>query len=61
MGIRDVPFFYINGEEYKGGVNTSAMSKVIDGFLKKKVAVKTSSKAAATDEPIYLKIFTEGV
>lgn len=47
MGIRDVPFFYINGEEYKGGVNTSAMSKVIDGFLKKKVAVKTSSKAAA--------------
>ena len=43
-GIRDVPFFYINGEAYKGPVNLNAFSKVIDLIAKTK---KTTAKAAA--------------
>ena len=43
-GIRDVPFFYINGEVYKGPVNVSAFSKVIDLIAKTK---KAPAKAAA--------------
>lgn len=47
-GIRDVPFFYINGEAYKGPVNVNAFSKVIDPLTKtmKKVGTKTPVKAA---------------
>lgn len=43
-GIRDVPFFYINGEVYKGPVNVNAFSKVIDLLAKTK---KAPAKAAA--------------
>jgi protein-disulfide isomerase len=43
-GIRDVPFFYINGEAYKGPVNLNAFSKVIDLIAKTK---KAPAKAAA--------------
>lgn len=43
-GIRDVPFFYINGEVYKGPVNVNAFSKVIDLIAKTK---KAPAKAAA--------------
>lgn len=43
-GIRDVPFFYINGEAYKGPVNLNAFSKVIDLIAKSK---KAPAKAAA--------------
>ncbi|MEJ8818861.1 DsbA family protein [Lacibacter sp. H407] len=43
-GIRDVPFFYINGEVYKGPVNVNAFSKVIDLLAKTK---KAPTKAAA--------------
>ena len=43
-GIRDVPFFYINGEVYKGPVNLNAFSKVIDLIAKAK---KAPAKAAA--------------
>jgi predicted DsbA family dithiol-disulfide isomerase len=48
MGIRDVPFFYINGEEYKGGTNVNAFSKVIDTLVKqKKAPVKAAAKKRA--------------
>jgi protein-disulfide isomerase len=43
-GIRDVPFFYINDEEYKGPVSLNGFSKVIDVLAKAK---KTPAKAAA--------------
>lgn len=42
-GIRDVPYFYINGEVYDGPVNVNAFSKVIDLLAKTK---KTPAKAA---------------
>ena len=43
-GIRDVPYFYINGEVYDGPVNVNAFSKVIDLLAKTK---KAPAKAAA--------------
>ncbi len=43
-GIRDVPYFYINGEVYDGPVNVNAFSKVIDLLAKSK---KAPAKAAA--------------
>jgi protein-disulfide isomerase len=47
-GIRDVPFFYINGEEYKGNINLSAFGKVIEPLLKtKKSAAKAAVKSRA--------------
>ncbi len=47
-GITDVPFFYINGEAYKGPVNVSAFSKVIDELTKqKKAPAKTAVKKRA--------------
>lgn len=49
MGIRDVPFFYINGEEYKGAVNVNAFSKIIDPLARptKKAPVKAVAKKRA--------------
>ncbi|MBY0479036.1 MAG: DsbA family protein [Chitinophagaceae bacterium] len=46
-GIKDVPFFYINGEVYSGPVNVNAFSKVIDVLAKKKPAAKTAVKKRA--------------
>ncbi|TWI80249.1 protein-disulfide isomerase [Lacibacter cauensis] len=47
-GIKDVPFFYINGEPYSGPVNLSAFSKVIEPLTKqKKAASKTAVKKRA--------------
>lgn len=47
-GITDVPFFYLNGEAYKGAVNVSAFSKVIDELAKpKKAAAKPAAKKRA--------------
>jgi protein-disulfide isomerase len=47
-GITDVPFFYINGEPYKGAVNLNAFSKVIDELAKpKKAAAKVTAKKRA--------------
>jgi protein-disulfide isomerase len=47
-GIRDVPVFYLNGEEYKGAVNVNAMSKAVDLLLKKqKPAPKVAQKRRA--------------
>jgi len=47
-GIRDVPFFYINGEVYNGPVNVNAFSKVIDLLASaKKPASKTAAKKRA--------------
>jgi protein-disulfide isomerase len=45
-GIKDVPFFYINGEAYKGPVSLNGFSKVIDPLTKpaKKVASKPAAK-----------------
>ncbi len=47
-GIKDVPFFYINGEVYKGAVNLAAFSKAIDEVLKSsKSTVKVAAKKRA--------------
>ncbi len=47
-GIKDVPFFYINGEVYKGAVNLPAFSKVFDEILKNsKGTVKVAAKKRA--------------
>ncbi|HLP35886.1 DsbA family protein [Lacibacter sp.] len=47
-GIRDVPFFYINGEVYNGPVNVNAFSKVIDLLASaKKPAAKAAAKKRA--------------
>jgi protein-disulfide isomerase len=47
-GITDVPFFYLNGEAYKGPVNVNAFSKVIDELAKpKKAAAKAPAKKRA--------------
>ena len=43
-GIKDVPFFYINGEVYKGAVNLAAFSKTIDEIIK---SSKSTAKVAA--------------
>ena len=47
-GIKDVPYFYINGEAYKGPVSLAGFSKVIDPLTKtmKKVGTKAPVKAA---------------
>lgn len=47
-GITDVPFFYLNGEAYKGPVNLNAFSKAIDELsTTKKPAAKTATKKRA--------------
>jgi protein-disulfide isomerase len=48
-GIKDVPFFYINGEAYKGPVSLNGFSKVIDPLAKpaKKAAAKPAAKKRA--------------
>jgi protein-disulfide isomerase len=47
-GIKDVPVFYINDEMYKGQVNLSAFSKLIDTLLKsKKPVTKPTAKKRA--------------
>lgn len=48
-GIRDVPYFYINGEAYKGPVSLNGFSKVIDPLTKpaKKAAAKPAAKKRA--------------
>jgi protein-disulfide isomerase len=47
-GITSVPYFYINGEQYKGGMNVNSFSKVIDEILKQaKKAAKTPAKKRA--------------
>lgn len=35
MGIKDVPVFYINNQEYKGAVSLPGFSKVIDELVKR--------------------------
>jgi len=37
-GVKDVPFFFLNEEVYKGSINVSAFSKVIDELAKAKKA-----------------------
>ncbi|HMO33182.1 MAG TPA: thioredoxin domain-containing protein [Lacibacter sp.] len=43
-GIRDVPVFYINGEQYKGAISVPGFSKIVDELTKK---TKPVAKAAA--------------
>jgi protein-disulfide isomerase len=45
-GIKDVPFFYINGEAYKGPVSLSGFSKVIDPLTKPAKKIATTKPAA---------------
>ncbi len=44
-GIKDVPFFYINGEEYKGAVSLNGFSKVIDELSKKSKSTSVKKRA----------------
>lgn len=44
-GVKDVPFFFINGEVYKGPISLNGFSKVIDPLTKaKKAPVKAAKK-----------------
>jgi protein-disulfide isomerase len=45
-GIKDVPFFYINGEAYKGPVSLSGFSKVIDPLTKPAKKIAATKPAA---------------
>jgi protein-disulfide isomerase len=46
-GVKDIPYFFINGEVYKGPVSVNGFSKVIDPLTKvKKTAPKAAPKAA---------------
>ena len=42
-GIRDVPVFYINGEEYKGPVSLNGFSKVIDELNRPEKKAKSAA------------------
>lgn len=46
-GVKDIPYFFINGEVYKGPVSVNGFSKVIDPLTKvKKAAPKAAKKTA---------------
>jgi protein-disulfide isomerase len=46
-GVKDIPYFFINGEVYKGPVSVNGFSKVIDPLTKvKKTAPKAAKKTA---------------